>query len=71
MIRPRTRAFGRLVARCAIVVVVGCDVDGVTPVCPEASSCVTLPPSSDAGANPSDDAAHGDAGADEANAASP
>jgi hypothetical protein len=74
MSRRRARALGLLAARCAIALAGGCDVDGVTPVCPEAGSCVTLPPSSDAGAIASDDAAlGGDAGdgADEASAASP
>lgn len=74
MIRRRARGIGHLAAYCAIAIAGGCDVDGVTPVCPEAGSCVTLPPSSDAGTTASDDAALGDDagdGADEPNAASP
>jgi hypothetical protein len=73
MSRRRARALGLLATRCAIALAGGCDVDGVTPVCPEGGSCVTLPPSSDAGATASDDAALGEGGdgADEASAASP
>jgi hypothetical protein len=69
MIRRRARVRWEFAAGCAFAFGAGCDVDGVTPVCPDADTCVTLPPQLDGSAPSYDDGPSADDAGDAAEGA--